>query len=414
MNEYFKELHSQDGKLDSRELTKKVSRILKDMYQKGGGILIVYPGIYCVGSIRLYSNITIFLQKGAVLKGSIRRDEFPLLDENIFYGREKGARSALLWAANAENIKLCGEGMIDGSGENWWSEQDGKRPCILEFGSCHGICLEGIRIQNSPYWTIHFFQTQTVSMKGLSIYNPPTSPNTDGIDVESSGNVEISHCTINVGDDCIALKSGKESDKMREFLPTENVRITCCRMERGHGGIVIGSEVLGGVRNVYAADLKLYHTDRGIRIKTKRIRGGKIEDITAERIYMEDVICPIVINCYYRGTTRQEDYEVCSDLRWRQPDKHTPVIERLYFKNIKATGIRAAAAYIQGLPESPVNNCIFRGLNFEMSEEGEEEEPAMTYERKKMHKYGFYVRNMIHTVMENVKVKNAIQEMDIS
>lgn len=157
--------------------------------------------------------------------------------------------------------------------------------------------MSDFMVHNSPNWTIHPVRCENVTIDNLTIVNPFDSPNTDGIDPESCRNVRITGCHIDVGDDCIAVKAGTED--ALEDVPCENIAITGCTMVHGHGGVVLGSEMSGGIRRVSITGCVFDGTDRGIRIKSRRGRGGAVEDVSVTGIVMNDVLCPLVINLMY-------------------------------------------------------------------------------------------------------------------
>lgn len=394
--------------------TGAINALVQIVGKHGGGTLVFPKGVYITGAVQMISHVYILLEKGAVIRGSEKEEDFPKVDSNIFYGREKGTSSALLWAFNSQDIKIQGEGTLDGGGAAWWHRRDGRRPCVIELSECQNVVIQGIKIINSPFWTIHPFASSGILISNVWIQNPPDSPNTDGINPESCKDVRIQGCLIDVGDDCIALKAGKENELGIEFPPCQDIVITDCIMQNGHGGVVIGSELLGGVRNVTINNLVMKNTDRGIRIKTKRLRGNIIENIFASNIQMENVICPLVINCYYRGTTKPEDLKICSCKEPLAVTQHTPLIRNIYCDNIMAKGVRAAAAYIEGVPEQPIESCVFSNIQMEIDVENEkEEEPAMTYEGKKMNRYGFFARGVKNFSLENVIIENALIKWDV-
>ena len=179
--------------------------------------------------------------------------------------------------------------------------QTAWRPRSIFLNQCKNIVFEGIKIQNSPSWTVHPFYSDNLKFLNLEIVNPKNSPNTDGIDPESCKNVDIIGVKFSVGDDCIAIKSSKIYMGKRLRKPSANLNIRNCYMEHGHGGVVIGSEIAGGVQNVLIEKCIFKGTDKGIRVKTRRGRGKDsiINGITAENIYMDEVKVPFVINAFY-------------------------------------------------------------------------------------------------------------------
>lgn len=255
-----------NGQVKDTEAFKKA---IEASWEQGGGTVYVPAGVYLTGPIHLKSNITLYIESGATLKFSNDLDDFPLVYTR-WEGEEQEAYSPLIYAENAENIAVVGFGTIDGQGEMWWKLHRNKelkypRPRTVCFYRCKNVTIEGIKIVNSPSWTVNPIECENVTVHNVKIQNPYDSPNTDGINPESCEGVRISNCYIDVGDDCVTLKSGTEDCKVR--IPCENIAITNCIMAHGHGGIVIGSEMSGGVRNVVISNCIFEGTDRGIRIK---------------------------------------------------------------------------------------------------------------------------------------------------
>lgn len=170
-------------------------------------------------------------------------------------------------------MALTGFGTLEGQGKKWWTAfraktLDAARPCAVCFEDCTRVRMSDFMVHNSPNWTIHPVRCENVTIDNLTIVNPFDSPNTDGIDPESCRNVRITGCHIDVGDDCIAVKAGTED--ALEDVPCENITITGCTMVHGHGGVVLGSEMSGGIRRVSITGCVFNGTDRGIRIKSRR------------------------------------------------------------------------------------------------------------------------------------------------
>ncbi len=287
-----------DGTTKDTEAFKKAIDKCKE---QGGGTIYVPAGEYLTGPIQLASNMTLYIESGAVLKFSNQLDDFPTVYTR-WEGEEMEVYSPLIYAENSENIAVVGFGTIDGQGEIWWKLHGNKelrypRPRSICFYKCKNVTIEGIKIVNSPSWTVNPIECENVTIHNVKIQNPYDSPNTDGINPESCKGVRISNCYIDVGDDCVTLKSGTEDCKVR--IPCENITITNCIMAHGHGGVVIGSEMSGGVRNVVISNCIFEGTDRGIRIKTRRGRGGVVEDIRVSNIVMKNVMCPFAFYMYY-------------------------------------------------------------------------------------------------------------------
>lgn len=274
---------------------------------------------------------------------------------------------------------------------------------MLHFQYCQHICLEDITICRSPFWTVHPLYCDDMLIRGVTIQNPPDSPNTDGIDPDSSRNLRIVDCTIDVGDDCIAIKSGTE--EIPSPLPSENITITGCTMLHGHGGVVLGSEMSGGIRNVVISNCIFYETDRGIRIKTRRRRGGVVEDIIASNIVMDRVLCPFVINLFYWGG-RIGKQPFVRDRNPHPVDTGTPLVRNILLDNIIAKNVTSAAAFLCGLPEQPIENIQLNHCTISMDTTAAPALPAMLEGIEPMQAAGLYVRNAANVIFHNIVLKN--------
>jgi polygalacturonase len=231
------------------------------------------------------------------------------------------------------------------------------------------VLIRGITARNSPAWTITPLRCDYVTIDGVTVLNPWGSPNTDGINPDSCRFVHISNCHIDVGDDCITIKSGREgpNGERSHLTPCEHITVTNCTMAHGHGGVVIGSEMSGSVRNVVISNCVFVGTERGLRIKSRRGRGGVVEDVRATNIIMQDVRCPFVMNLYYDyGVT---DPELAFDLRPRPVNDGTPRFRRITFAHITARRAQYAAAFLLGLPEMPIEDVVFEDVSVSMAED---------------------------------------------
>ena len=273
-------------------------------------------------------------------------------------GYEQPCHRPLIYAKNEENVALTGLGTLEGQGRKWWTAfraktLDAARPCAVCFEDCTRVRMSDFLVKNSPSWTIHPVRCENVTISNLTIVNPFDSPNTDGIDPESCRNVRITGCHIDVGDDCIAVKAGTEDAE--KGIPCENIAITGCTMVHGHGGVVLGSEMSGGIRRVSITGCVFDGTDRGIRIKSRRGRGGTVEDVSVTGIVMNDVLCPLVINLmYFCG--KDGKLPIVSDPNAQPVTEATPHVRRIRMADIVVTGARSAAACLYGLPEAPLED----------------------------------------------------------
>lgn len=400
---------SGDGKTNN---TEAIRRLVSVAEQNGGGTIYFPPGEYVTGSIELKSNMTLYLEAGATLLGSENPEDFPMIDHTVVPGWAAPTHAGFVTALNARNIAVCGRGTLNGRGENWWHKYGDERPRSIEFIGCENVLIENIQITHSPMWTVHPVCCNNVTIHGITIRNPADSPNTDGINPDGCSGVHISDCTIDVGDDCVTLKSGTQHDDYIRRHPCENITITNCTMQHGHGGVVIGSEMSGGVRNVVISNCVFSGTDRGIRIKTRRLRGGTVENIRVNNMIMDGVFCPIVVNCFYCCSTSPEDYDFASSSQKQPVRSDTPLFRNFAFSNITVRNASAAACYIDGLPECPVDGIQIDNFSVEMRQgDGvQPQAPAMTYEAEKAGKKakgeGMFLRNARNVTMRNVTLSS--------
>ncbi|HEX3046040.1 MAG TPA: glycoside hydrolase family 28 protein, partial [Bacillota bacterium] len=374
--------------------------------ESGGGTIFVPGGEFLTGAIHLESNMTLFVDAGARLKFSQDPVDFPVIDSR-WEGLNCRTHSPQIYAYGQQNIAVAGQGIIDGQGQVWWElhrsqKLEYPRPRLISFEKCSNISISGITVTNSPSWTINPIRCENVTIHQVTIKNPSDSPNTDGINPDSCQNVHIANCHIDVGDDCIAIKSGKEGCLPK--VPCENITITNCMMVHGHGGVVIGSEMSGGVRNVVISNCVFEGTDRGIRIKSRRGRGGIVEDIRADNIIMKGVLCPFALYMYYFCGPGGKD-PVVADKNPHPIDEGTPVFRRIYFSNITATDVNAAAGFIYGLPEAPVTDLTFDHVVIKVARDAVPGYPAMMSDLQPMRRAGFFCCNARRISLNQLQVQ---------
>lgn len=366
----------------SAKATTAIAKAIAAAVKAGGGTVYFPAGKYLTGPIHLKSNITIFIDAGAELHFSDNFDDYLPMVESRYEGVDVTSFSPLFYAYKANNITIRGRGTINGHGRKWWDFVEGYkpnqprsrwqymfdslnknillpdnpaqmkrgflRPPFIQPMYCKNVLIEGITIVNSPFWTVNPEFCENVTITGITILNPP-SPNTDGINPESCKYVHISDCHISVGDDCITIKSGKDVPGRTKAMPAENYTITNCTMLSGHGGVVIGSEMSGGVKNIVISNCIFDGTDRGIRLKTTRGRGGAIEDIRVDNIIMKNI----------------RDQAFVMDMEYSRTEKE-PVSERTpQIRNIRISNVTAytkEACFINGLDEMPVDNISFHDI----------------------------------------------------
>ena len=366
--------------------TEAIRKAIDAASAKGGGTIYFPAGTYLTGPVRLQSHITLFVDAGATLKFSTNFDDYLPMVPSRWEGIAVTNFSPLIYAYRADHIAIVGRGTLDGQGQVWWdairqlSARDAiktkwrqefarlngqiiaesnysplnrgfLRPPFIQPYECSNILIEGITVTNSPFWTITPVYCDDVTVHAATVTNPQ-SPNTDGINPDSCRNVHISDCHISVGDDCITIKSGRDAAARRIGRPIENVTIVNCTMLAGHGGVSIGSEMSGGVKNITIANCVFDGTDRGIRIKATRGRGGMVEDIRVSNIVMRNIKEEaLLLTMFYTRTP----IEPLSD--------RTPAFRNIHFNGI--TGDAKIACDLTGLEELPIENITFNDIQLE-------------------------------------------------
>lgn len=380
--------------------------------ERGGGTVYLPAGRYLTGSLFLRDNITLHLDAGAMILGSERPEDYPVIHSR-WEGRHQDTHAPLIGGDHLRNISVTGRGTIDGRGAVWWKAKKEKtlahpRPRLLSFSDCSNVLIEGITAINSPSWTINPVHCENVNIRGITVINPADSPNTDGINPDSCRLVRISDCYVSVGDDCITIKSGTEHEHPDRYAPCRDITITNCTLERGHGGVVIGSEMSGGVKNVVISNCVFIGTDRGIRIKSRRGRGGTIEDIRVSNLIMDGVLCPFTMNLYYHIGVRG-DLNV-SDKNPRSVDDGTPRLRRIHLSHITAREVKHAAGFLYGLAEMPLEDISLTDISISISKEADSGYPEMADDIPSMSRAGFFIRNARRLRLEHVEVTGQVGE----
>lgn len=367
--------------------TEAIKQALKESADKD--VLYISKGIYKTGPIEIPSKSRIRFEDSATLSFI---DDFSIYDpvSTRWEGVDCYAMHPLFFIKDAEDIEITGNGILDGNGKKWWdyiyyrrAEQNepvtdiekkfeslnpdyrnqpggggGRqtqflRPPLLQIWKSRNIKIDGLELRNSPFWTLHPIYSEHLKFINMKVINPYVTPNTDGMDIESCSDVVVDSCYVDVGDDGIALKSGSGESGVEKGIPCKDILIKNSVVKQAHGGFVIGSETAAGMRHISVKDCKFIGTDRGIRIKTRRGRGGEISDIQIENIETEDVISPITINMYYKwGSDERGLYSLD-----KQPiTKMTPHIHDITIRGLKAKRCKASAGFIVGLPEMRITN----------------------------------------------------------
>jgi len=404
--------------------SKAFSNAIEALSGKGGGRLVIPRGIWLTGPITLKSNIEIYTETGALVVFSTDKSLYPLIETN-FEGYDTYRCMSPINGRNLQNIAITGKGIFDGSGDVWravkkekltegqwkklvasgglvssngktWypsqqfingekvaemnvprslktkaefeSVRDFLRPVMISLISCKKVLIDGPTFQNSPAWCIHPLMCEDLTMRNTTVKNPWYSQNGDGIDIESCKNSIVHDCNFDVGDDAICIKSGKDKEGRDRGIPTENLIVKNCIVYHGHGGVTIGSEMSGGVRNMHVSNCTFLGTDVGLRFKSNRGRGGVVENIYISNIEMMNIPSQAIsFNLYYSGKSVSEEME--GGIPGEQP-KLLPVTEETpQFKNIFIRDVNCKGAYqgifLQGLPEMNLENIQLTNIGIE-------------------------------------------------
>ena len=342
--------------------TKAIQAAIDNCAAKGGGTITFARGVYVSAPIMLKSGITLNLAEGATLLGSPDHGDYPAT--TVF---NAPGQQSLITSVNAHDIAITGKGTIDGNGKSWWHDAKGQRPSgimgeivfrprLIVFDHSKHIRMSGVTVQNSPSWQIIPYYSDDVTIRNIKILAPADSPNTDAIDPFSSSNMVIDHVTADVGDDNVAIKSGKINSPGPDD-PSRNITITDCIFLHGHG-LSIGSELAGGAQNIRAERIHFKGTDQGIRIKANRDRGHDVSGLFFKDIDMEDVGTGILISEYY------PQVEPPADNPPRPIGRLTPFFHDFHFENVSVKGSKTAAV-VFGLPESPVKDVVMKNVHLE-------------------------------------------------
>ena len=349
------------------------------------GRVLMEKGTYCTGPLFLKSTMYFELAAEATLQLLTDRAAFPILPgmvqttdekDDVNYGTWEGnplnCFASLLTGLHVSDILVYGRGILDGRADegDWWDRPKIKRgayrPRMIFLNHCSHVIFQGFSVCRSPSWNLHPYFSDHLGFYDLSVSAPARSPNTDGFDPESCQDVHMSGVHFSVGDDCIAIKSGKIYMGQRYKTPCSNLEIDHCLMENGHGGVTIGSEMAGGVQHVHIHHCDMRHTDRGLRVKTRRGRGvqGRLDDIRMDHVRMDHVCVPLAINCmYFCDPDGHSEYV---QTRSTLPvDERTPSIGTVTMDHIQATHA-TNAGYVLGLPEQEVEKVIMRQVDISL------------------------------------------------
>lgn len=372
-----------DGKTNN---SKAFAEAIKACSESGGGQVLVPDGKYLTGPIHLKSNVNFHISENAEVLFTKKKSAYLPVVHTSYEGMEFMSYSPMIYAYQQENIAVTGKGVFNGQAdnENWWPwsgaeryghkegepkqrdehnlprlsrmVEDGTpveervfgeghqfRVSFFEPFDCKNVLIKDVKFIKAPFWVMHPTKSTHVTVDGVTVESH--GPNNDGCNPEYSKNVHIKNCLFDTGDDCIAIKSGRDNDGRRVGISSENIVVEDCIMKDGHGGVVMGSEISGGVRNVYVRNCEMNspNLDRAIRIKTNTRRGGTIEDI-----YVKDLKVGQVKEAVLKINTHYGIYE-------NQEGEHMPIIRNIFLENVEVENGGEFGILIKGRKESPVS-----------------------------------------------------------
>ena len=395
-----------------------------------GGRLVVPQGNFVTAPLCLKSNITLDLQKGATLTAHLDKNRYPVIPGELadlvtgqmvqlgtWEGNPVSMRQAFIFGEHLANVNIVGQGTLEGNAHNigWWIDvknQPHGRPRLVFLNNCSNVTIHGITGQNSGAWQFHPYFSNNIRFLDLTINAPKDSPNTDAIDPEACDVVNIIGCRFSVGDDCIAIKSGKIEIGRKFKQPANLHTIRNCLMEFGHGAVTLGSEMAGGVTNLTVNRCVFRKTDRGLRIKTRRGRGKDaiIDGVLFENIVMEGVLTPIVINMWYNCCDPDRNSEYVWSRKHLPIDDRTPYLGKFTFRNMTCLDCEAAACYCDGLPEMPIKEITVENIKFTYSEDAKPSRPAMREFMEEFCRVGMYFDNVSKLTVKNVDITGVVGE----
>ena len=338
--------------------TKAIQAAIERCAAEGGGVIVVPKGTFRTGSIFLRQGCDLQVEKDGILKGTSNQDDYPQV-KTRWEGVERMWTAALVNAQGMTNLKISGDGMIDGSGDEWVAKarppgtvlpgQRLGRPRLMAVENSQHVVISNLHFKNEAVWCLHILYSEYVTVENLNIRAEHNIPSSDGIDIDSSRHVRVRHCDIDVNDDCISIKSGKDEDGLRVNRPSEDIIIENCRFGYGHGGVAMGSETSGGIRNVEVRNnIAEDNNWAPVRFKTQPSRGGVVENITFRNFQLRNVRRAFEINMEWtssRGVLAPAS-------------KVLPILRNVRLINV--IGTSQSGGLIHGLAGSPVSDVKFK------------------------------------------------------
>ena len=409
--------------------TEAINNAIKDVNAKGGGKVVIPAGLWMTGPIELMSNVNLYTEKNALVLFTDDFNAYPIL-ETSFEGLDTRRCQSPISARDAENIAITGHGVFDGAGDSWRPVKKGKmtasqwkalvasggvvekdvwyptagslkgamackefnnpegidtdeewneirpwlRPVLLNIVKSKKILLEGVTFKNSPSWCLHPLSCEHITIKDVKVFNPWYSQNGDALDLESCNYALVIGNVFDAGDDAICIKSGKDEDGRRRGEPCQNVIVKNNVVLHGHGGFVVGSEMSGGVKNIYVSDCTFLGTDVGLRFKSTRGRGGVVENIHIHNINMIDIPHEaLLFDLFYggKGAGEETDEELAARMKAAVPPvtEETPAFRDIYISDVTVNGA-GRAMFFNGLPEMPIRNIDIKNVDITNAKSG--------------------------------------------
>ena len=398
--------------------TKAINDAIKAVNAKGGGKVTIPEGLWLTGPIELLSNVNLYTEMNALVLFTDDFEAYPII-KTSFEGLDTRRCQSPISAWNAENIAITGHGVFDGSGDSWrpvkkskltagqwdalvksggvvdksiwyptagslkgalacknfnnpegietdeeWNEiRPWLRPVLLNIVKSKRVLLEGVTFKNSPSWCLHPLSCEHITINQVKVFNPWYSQNGDALDLESCKNALIINNIFDAGDDAICIKSGKDEDGRKRGEPCQNVIVKNNTVLHGHGGFVVGSEMSGGVRNVYVADCTFIGTDVGLRFKSTRGRGGVVENIYVDNINMINIPGDALIADLYYAVKEAPSAPVPA------VTEETPAFKNIHISNVSCKGA-GRAMFLNGLPEMPIENFSVKNMKVTNAQKG--------------------------------------------
>lgn len=404
--------------------TSAINNAIKKVHDHGGGRVVIPEGLWITGPITLLSNVDLHANRGAIIMFTKDKAQYPIISTN-FEGEDTYRCQSPISARNAENIAITGEGIFDGSGDEWrpikrdkiptsqwaimtknkgvvsvdkkiwypsessargaslssrnfnipqnlteqdqWeSIHDWLRPVMVSLIKCNKVLLNGATFKNSPSWCLHPLSCTNITIDDVKVFNPWYAQNGDALDLESCNKAIIINSTFDAGDDAICIKSGKDANGRKRGEACQNVVIKNNRVLHGHGGFTVGSEMSGGVKNIYVSDCSFLGTDVGVRFKSTRGRGGVVENIYIKNIHMINITNEaLIFDLYYSNQSANDT----TDSRIPLVTIETPIFRNINISNIACNGA-GRAIFFNGLPEMKIQNVVIKNVSIINAENG--------------------------------------------